>query len=133
MPVYNPVGYVAGCAERSVKPAVGNGVILTLLMAMQNPGAMSNLPMAFALNCGAVYGYFVVQCPMEAIHGRQSLLHNVAAGGTLGYLGVASGRVGIPFNLEPTFYINRIPLPVGGALVYGGLAAVFGAIGGKAL
>ena len=135
MPVLmNPVGYTVGCAERSVTPALGNGAMITLLQGMSG-GAMSpaQLPMAFAVNTAFIYSYFVLQCPMEALHGLRSLLHNFASGGILGFLGVSSGHASIPFNLEYTFYARGISLPVGGALVYGGLATVMGAISGKGL
>lgn len=112
--------------------SLANGVILTAFQAM-SAGAGANpaaLPMAFAWNTAMVYSYVVLQCPMEALHGRQSLLHNAAAGATLGYIGVNARMLGV-FNLEPTFLINRIPLPVGGALVYGTLAGLLGGLSGK--
>lgn len=133
--VRDPVRHTIGCAERGVTPAVGNGLILTIFQAMSGGGAAMNpaaLPMAFAMNTAFVYAYVVLQCPLEALQGRQSLLHNAASGATLGYIGVSARQLGV-FNLEPTFLINRIPLPVGGALVYGTLAGVLGAIGGKRL
>ena len=86
--------------------------------------------MQFAANSVFVYSYFVLQCPLEALHGRRSLLHNMFAGGTLGYVGAY--RLGM-FGLESTFLINRIPLPVGGMLVYGAMGGIMGAIGGKTL
>ena len=132
MPVRDPVGHVVGCASRGVTPALGNGVILTLFQSMQGMTSPVQLPISFALNTAFVYSYVVLQCPMEALHGRQSLLHNALSGATLGYIGVSSRQLGL-FNLEPTLLINRIPLPVGGALVYGSLAAALGAIGGKRL
>ena len=120
------------CAERGVRPALGNGVILTMLQMGTSGGAPANLPMSFALNVGFVYSYVVLQCPLEALQGRQSLMHNVFAGGTLGYLGVNAGRLGM-FGMEHHFYINRIPLPIGGAILYGAMGGILGAIGGKSL
>ena len=115
-------------------PALGNGAMITLLTSMSG-GAVSpaQLPMAFAVNTAFIYSYFLLQCPMEALHGRKSLLHNFASGGILGFAGVSSGQIGIPFNLEYTFYARGISLPVGGALCYGGLAAAMGAFSGKGL
>jgi hypothetical protein len=132
MPVRDPIGHTVGCASRGITPAVGNGVILTILQGMQGTTMPAQLPVSFAINTAFVYSYVVLQCPMEAIHGRQSLLHNALSGATLGYLGVSARQLGL-FNLEATFLVNRVPLPLGGALVYGSLAAVLGAIGGKRL
>ena len=53
-------------------------------------------------------------------------------GGTLGYIGVSSRNLGM-FGLEPTFLMNRIPLPVGGFVVYGALGGLLGAFSGKSL
>jgi hypothetical protein len=81
-----------------------------------------------------VYGYNILQCPMEAIHGRQSLLHNVLSAGTIGFLGVRSGSLGIPF-VDPTFvYRYRGLSPAGLAfLVYGAMGGVLAGLGGKPL
>ena len=132
MPVLNPVGHTIGCAQGAVTPALSNGVLLTLLQSMGGPPPPAQMAMVFGMNCAFVYSYFVVQCPMEALHGKQSLLHNGIAGSAMGYLGVQSGKLGM-FNLEYTFMMNRIPLPIGGAMVYGALAAALGALGGKRL
>ena len=71
---------------------------------------------------------------MEAIHGRQSLLHNFLSGGTLGYLGVALGHAGVPFVNSMTFY--RYPFlspPMVGGAVYGTMAGAMAAFSGKQL
>ena len=44
--------------------------------------------------------YNAMQCPMETLNGRRSSTHNMIAGGVLGYLGVASGKLGVPFMLQ---------------------------------
>ena len=90
-------------------------------------------PQLAATNIGFLYAYGALHCPLEEATGRQSLLHSFAVGSLLGYAGVASRSVGIPFNLEYTFYANRIPVAVGGALVYGGIGAAFAAFQGKPL
>jgi hypothetical protein len=75
-----------------------------------------------------------MQCPMELIHGRQSSLHNFIAGGTLGYLGVTSGRLGIPFIDPYTLY--RYPMLSPGTVafgVYGGMGMALATLGGKRL
>mmetsp|Transcript_6600 Transcript_6600/g.16432 ORF Transcript_6600/g.16432 Transcript_6600/m.16432 type:complete len:100 (-) Transcript_6600:13-312(-) len=92
-------------------------------------------PQLFATNCGLLYIYHALQCPMEALHGRQSLLHNVVAGGTLGAFGVQAGRLGIPF-LDSSFFWRypSISPAMAAFAVYGGLAGVLGGVlGGKSL
>jgi hypothetical protein len=64
-----------------------------------------------------IYGYNVIQCPMEIIHGRQSSLHNVAAGGLIGYLGVTRGNMGVPFVSPYFLYGTRYPGLIGAAVV----------------
>lgn len=131
MPVRDPVSHVADCSTRAMTPAAGNAVMLTAIQAVQGL-PMQSVPVNLAVNFGFVYTYGALQCPMEAIHGRQSLLHNALSGATIGYLGVNAGMLGI-FNLEHMLYSNRIPLPLGGALVYGAAAAALGAFSGKRL
>jgi hypothetical protein len=89
-------------------------------------------PNLLMTNVGGLYCYWAIQCPMEAIHGRQSAFHNVLAGATIGYLGVANGRLGVPFVDYTFFYRNpNISPPLAGALVYGLLGGAFAMIGGK--
>jgi hypothetical protein len=89
-------------------------------------------PNLLMTNVGGLYCYWAIQCPMEAIHGRQSAFHNVLAGATIGYLGVANGRLGVPFVDYTFFYRNpNISPPLAGALVYGLLGGGFAMIGGK--
>jgi hypothetical protein len=128
------VGRTVGCATRSVTPAIGNDVLLTALQAMQSGGHLNfnRLPATMAANTAFVYTYFALQCPMEALHSRHSLWHNGVAGGILGYIGTQQGVLGL-FNLEGPLYMRRIPLPVGGAMIYGTLAMALGAVGGKRL
>lgn len=105
-----------------------------------------------------IYGYNIIQCPMEIIHGRQSSLHNVAAGGLLGYIGVTRGGMGVPFVSPYFLYGTRHPGLIGAAVVrnkffcmeslchatifvpnllcvlqYGGIGGVLATIGGKPL
>ena len=88
----------------------------------------------FARNAGFIYAYNAIQCPMEAIHGRRSLLHNVAAGGILGGVGVMQGYIGIPFVDQSFFYrFPRVRPAEIGFLVYGGIAGGFAALSGKSI
>eukprot|EP00970_Alexandrium_tamarense_P004980 scaffold808_cov196-Alexandrium_tamarense.AAC.117 len=79
---------------------------------------------------GGLYAYNIIQCPMETIHGRQSAMHNVAAGGILGYVGVSRGRLGVPFVSPYILYGMRYPGLVGAA-VYGAIAGGMATLGGK--
>ena len=82
---------------------------------------------------GGIYVYHALQCPMEAIHGRPSLWHNIISGGTIGFLGVASGRLGIPFvSADMIQYRYGISPPVAAFGVYGTISGLLaGGLGGK--
>ncbi len=82
---------------------------------------------------GGIYCYHALQCPMEAIHGRPSLWHNILSGGTIGFLGVASGRFGVPFvSVEMIRYRYGISPPVAAFGIYGSLSGLLaGGLGGK--
>eukprot|EP00548_Thalassiothrix_antarctica_P002264 CAMPEP_0194138438 /NCGR_PEP_ID=MMETSP0152-20130528/8220_1 /TAXON_ID=1049557 /ORGANISM="Thalassiothrix antarctica, Strain L6-D1" /LENGTH=109 /DNA_ID=CAMNT_0038835877 /DNA_START=106 /DNA_END=435 /DNA_ORIENTATION=+ len=76
-----------------------------------------------------IYVYNVSTCPMEAIHGRQSLLHNFLSAGVIGFVGVSRGMLGIPFLQN--YHISNPP--VAAFFVYGSIASAFSALGGKRL
>ena len=82
---------------------------------------------------GGIYAYHALQCPMEAIHGRPSLWHNILSGGTIGFLGVASGRVGVPFvSAEMIQYRYGISPPLVAFGVYGTISGLIaGGLGSK--
>lgn len=92
-------------------------------------------PQLAITNIGGLYVYQALLCPMEAISGRQSSLHNAISGGVLGYIGVASRQLSIPFVSPYFFHQNpQIPPPLMGAAVYGGMAFVLASfLGGKPL
>ena len=83
---------------------------------------------------GAIYVYNILQCPMEAIHGRQSLIHNVVSAGAIGYVGVQAGLLGVPF-VHPSFVYQHRTLspPQLAFMVYGACAGGMAAFGGKDL
>jgi len=71
---------------------------------------------------------------MEGIHGRTSLWHNIISGGTIGFFGYTSGRLGIPFigNPELIFYKTGIPPYILAFTVYGTLSGLLaGGLGNK--
>lgn len=51
-----------------------------------------------------LYTYNAMICPMEAIHGRESALHNAFSGAILGGIGVQKGLLSIPFVDNSFFY-----------------------------
>jgi hypothetical protein len=123
----------ASCFTAPIVPsAVMGGIFCGFDVAQGRP--TSALPRSFALYAGGLYIYNAIQCPMEALHGRSSLLHNFLAGGALGYAGVLSGAIGVPF-LSPYYYAihSRSGVAAIGAVVYGSLAAAFASFGGKTL
>ena len=80
---------------------------------------------------GAMYLYHAMQCPMEGIHGRSSLWHNIISGGVIGFFGFTSGRLGIPFISNP-YAINGIPPQILAFGVYGTLSGLLaGGLGNK--
>ncbi|CAE8652828.1 unnamed protein product [Polarella glacialis] len=125
-------GYQKQCLTSPVVPSLMWGAGFSVISVLQGARAT---PQLFALNCGMLYGYHAMQCPMEAIHRRQSLLHNILSGGVGGALGVQYGLLGVPFA-SPTFFMRYpgISPPMAAFLVYGSLAGVMGGmLGGKRL
>eukprot|EP00808_Paulinella_micropora_P029575 g2597.t1 len=83
------------------------------------------------MNFGFIYVYSTMVCHMEVMSRRRSLLHNVLAGGTIGFVGVTQGLLGIPFYYQLSRF--RLSPPVAGAVAYGGIGGVMGIISGKHL
>ena len=81
---------------------------------------------------GGMYLYNIMQCPMEEIHGRSSLIHNFISAGIIGYAGVMTGRLGIPF-IMPYQIPRGVSPPMMGFVMYGSLASAFAALKGKRL
>ncbi len=115
---------------RPVGSSVTMGAIFTAVSVFQ--GARLT-PRLAGVNIGGLYLYHIMQCPMKAIHGRESALHNAAAGGILGYIGVASGQLGVPF-VDAYFFMRypQLSPALTGAAVYGCIAlALSSFLGGK--
>ena len=89
-------------------------------------------PKGVASYAAFIYTYNAIQCPMEEIHGRRSAIHNVLAGGMMGYIGVSSGSIGIPF-IDYTFFYRypRIRPATAAFVVYGSMGGAFALLGGK--
>ena len=121
------------CLIRPIFPAGLYGGIFTGIDILRGL-PKEHAPKIFARNFGVIYAYNVLQCPMEAIHGRKSLIHNFMAGGILGYVGVKKQMIGIPF-VDALLFIRypQLSPPIVGALVYGAFGLALGAMGGKEL
>jgi hypothetical protein len=59
-------------------------------------------------------------------------LSNVVAGGVMGYVGVSTGRLGVPFVNPYHLYTFRNPAIIGGA-IYGALGGALAMLGGKSI
>ncbi|CAE6914289.1 unnamed protein product [Symbiodinium sp. KB8] len=115
-----------------VVPSITWGCGFSVIHVLQ--GAPASLSL-FALNSGLLYVYQALQCPMEALQGRRSLLHNVAAGGLIGAWGVQQGLLGVPFA-SPAFFFRypQVTPTMAAFMVYGAGAGVMASmLGGKAL
>jgi len=92
-------------------------------------------PRSLGTYFGGIYLYHALQCPMEAFHGRPSLWHNVISGGSIGLMGVASGRLSIPFignNAQQIYYKTGLTPPLLAFGVYGTLSGILaGVLGNK--
>ena len=114
---------------KPIVPAVFWGGAFTALQAAQGSRLT---PQMFAANAGFIYLYNALQCPMEAIQGQPSLLHNACAAGALGAFLVQSGQAGIPFLDTSYLYRNRNVTPAMTAFaVYACIGVVLGGLGGK--
>jgi hypothetical protein len=122
--------YQLNCLTRPIQSSLIMGGVFTAIDVFQ--GAPFT-PRAVLTNVGGLYLYHIIQCPMEAIHGRPSAWHNVLSGATLGYVGVAAGRLGIPL-IDVHTLMYRFPSvspPMAGAVVYGSIAGLLATLGNK--
>ncbi len=78
--------------------------------------------------------YLLYSFDQEQIHQRRSALHDAASLATIGYVGVSTKTLGIPFLSIDTFYRNpslwRVKNPLGAA-IYGALGLGLGMFSGK--
>eukprot|EP00568_Trieres_chinensis_P001266 CAMPEP_0183309518 /NCGR_PEP_ID=MMETSP0160_2-20130417/25392_1 /TAXON_ID=2839 ORGANISM="Odontella Sinensis, Strain Grunow 1884" /NCGR_SAMPLE_ID=MMETSP0160_2 /ASSEMBLY_ACC=CAM_ASM_000250 /LENGTH=136 /DNA_ID=CAMNT_0025473559 /DNA_START=13 /DNA_END=423 /DNA_ORIENTATION=- len=119
------------CLTGPVVPSIMTGGVFSAIDAFSGHKVTMR---SVGMYAGGIYVYNIVQCPMEAIHGRQSAIHNVTAGALLGYIAVSSGALGIPFVDQTLFWRHpRLSPPIVGAGVYGTMGGLFAALGGKRL
>ncbi|KAL7574425.1 hypothetical protein ACA910_015800 [Epithemia clementina (nom. ined.)] len=127
--------YQRDCIITPIFPSAIAGVVFSGLDVLQGlPAAQAFRPRSVGFYMAIIYAYNILQCPMEFVHGRQSLLHNIISAGTLGYIGVNQGRVGVPF-VDYSFYYRypQFSPATMGFVVYGGIAGLLAAIQGKRL
>ncbi|KAL1526812.1 hypothetical protein AB1Y20_015505 [Prymnesium parvum] len=130
MPYYGSLRHQRDCLTAPVLPAMMWGSLVAGLNIAQ--GAPLT-PRVFAVNVGILYLYQALQCPMEAIHGRRSLLHNGLAAGSLGVVGVQAGFLGVPFVPLHILYSSKYnPLLIAFGM-YGLIAMGIGSLGSKPL
>ena len=124
------IGDQQRCLAAPAVPALVWGSVFTALHVYQ--GAQLSPPL-LARNCGFIYAYGALQCPMEGLSQRQSLLHNGVALGALGGWGVQTGMFGIPFEHKLPSAAAALPRPYKACAVYGVIGTVLGALVGKPL
>jgi hypothetical protein len=131
---YRSGKHLENCLKDPVLPACFLSVLLTSLdISPSKPLSSvalksSIIPQHLARNFAIIYGYNVLQCPMEALHGRQSALHDAIAGGTTAYFAIERGFIAVPFINTASLcrrYPQLTPAMVGAA-VYGTLAGCLG-------
>ena len=120
--------HIAPCLIDPIPHAAVMGAIFHGFDVMQ--GAPFSLRM-WGIYAGGLWTYQAMICPMEAIQGRRSSLHNVASAGILGYIGVSRGLMGVPFVNPYTLYGSRFPPGLIGAAVYGAMGGALATLGGK--
>lgn len=115
-------------------PVIPSAVFGTIFAGIDAAQGARFTPARAVTYGGGIYAYNIIQCPMEAIHGRQSLTHNMLAGAILGYVGVSAGQLGVPFVDPMTLYRYPWLRPnMVAFVIYGGLAGTLAALGGKPL
>lgn len=81
---------------------------------------------------GTVYLYYALQCPMEAVHGRSSSLHNGLSAFTMSYIALSQQWIGVPF--VPPYLLMDLPFfarTLLGSSIYGTMAFALASIWGQ--
>jgi hypothetical protein len=128
--------YQKQCLLGAVVPSIIMGGAFTAIDTVTHSIPSHSILPTAKIYVGGIFCYHAMICPMEAIHGRQSAWHNILSGGTLGYIGVKTGRLGVPFLDDSYFFYKnpQVSRAMAGAAVYGaigGALSVF--LGGKPL
>lgn len=126
------LSYQKHCLMEPIFPSIMFGGAFSALDTMRG---IPLTPYGVGIYISSIYLYGALICPMEALSGgRKSWMHNFISGGTLGYLGVKSGRLGVPFvNPRVLYRYPQISPPTVAFVVYGGMGGLLAAVGGKPL
>jgi hypothetical protein len=153
-PKRNTISYQQSCIVRPIPTSILFGALctayITLMQQMRKPSSSSRrdqhqqrnsttaatatsstLLRTFGSSVGVVYVYYAIQCPMEAIHNKESYIHNGISAFTLSYIGLAQQRIGVPLISAYTIY--QLPLlarNILGASIYSCMAMTFAAFYG---
>ena len=127
---YEPsvVGYTSRCLIRHVPGSLVGAGFWTGIGVLQ--GSRVPLLPTFTRNLFFLYTYLALQCPMEAIHGKRSLLHCTLSGGIIGYIGCQRKMLGMPQNIYESIVLHskgRIRGSAAVSVFYAGAATFLGA------
>ena len=127
---YEPsvVGYTSRCLIRHVPGSLVGAGFWTGIGVLQ--GSRAPLLPTFTRNLFFLYTYLALQCPMEAIHGKRSLLHCTLSGGIIGYIGCQRKMLGMPQNIYESIVLHskgRIRGSAAVSVFYAGAATFLGA------
>ena len=145
-PKRNTISYQQSCLIRSIPTSfiIGSlyGAYLTFQTHMQDSSSgrqprsqhtsSSTLLRTFGTSIGVVYVYYIIQCPMEAIHNKESFVHNGIAAFSISFIGLAQQKLGVPF--VPTYSLYHVPFLARnllGASIYSGIAMGIAAVYGR--
>ena len=144
-PKRNTISYQQSCLIRSIPTSfiIGSlyGAYLTFQTHMQDSSSgrqprsqhtsSSTLLRTFGTSIGVVYVYYIIQCPMEAIHNKESFVHNGIAAFSISFIGLAQQKLGVPF--VPIYSLYHVPFlarNILGASIYSGIAMGIAAVYG---
>ena len=96
------IGYTSRCLLGHLPGSLTGSAFWTGISFIQ--GNKFPLVPTFTRNFLFIYTFFTLQCPMEAIHGRRSLLHSTLSGGIIGYVGSQRNLIGMPKNIYNSIY-----------------------------
>ena len=127
---YEPsvVGYTSRCLIRHVPGSLVGAGFWTGIGVLQ--GSKAPILPTFTRNLFFLYTYLALQCPMEAIQGKRSLLHCTLSGGIIGYIGCQRKMLGMPQNIYESIVLHskgRIRGSAAVSVFYAGAATFLGA------
>ena len=121
------IGYTSRCLLGHLPGSLTGSAFWTGISFIQ--GNKFPLVPTFTRNFLFIYTFFTLQCPMEAIHGRRSLLHSTLSGGIIGYVGSQRNLIGMPQNIYNSIYSSsggRLRGSAAVSLFYAGAATFLG-------